>query len=114
MARLHSIQPRSSLSRNDDLEVRLLLFSCGCHIVKSILKYGVIQAGTAAADIIAKKSNNYLRSGRKQVHSKIKSSAPYEPCHWSKARCTCFWPDKAQVHPSLSTLLDFQLFFVVF
>ena len=22
----------------------------------------------------------------------------YEPCYWSKAHCTCFWPDKAQVH----------------
>ena len=37
-------------------------------------------------------------------------SAPYETCHWSKAHCTCFWPDKAPVNPSLSTLLDFQLF----
>ena len=36
------------------------------------------------------------------------------PCHWSKAYCTCFWPDAAQVHRILSTLLDFQLIFVVF
>ena len=41
-------------------------------------------------------------------------STPYESCHWSKAHCTCYWPDKAQVHPSLSTLLDFQLFFAAF
>ena len=26
-------------------------------------------------------------------------SAPYEPCHWSKADCTCCWPDEAQAHP---------------
>ena len=25
--------------------------------------------------------------------------------------CTCFWPDKVQVYPSSSTLLDFHLFF---
>ena len=41
-------------------------------------------------------------------------NAPHEPCHWSKAHCTWFWPDTAQVHPSLFTLLDLQLFFVVF
>ena len=47
------------------------------------------------------------------LKSQVKS-APYERCHWSKAHCTCFWPDKAQVQPSFSTLLDVQLFFVVF
>ena len=41
-------------------------------------------------------------------------SAPYEPCHWSKAHCTCFWPYKARVQSSLPTLLDFQLFFCRF
>ena len=47
------------------------------------------------------------------LKNKVKN-APYELCHRSKVRCTCFRPDKAQVHPRLSTLLDFQLFFVVF
>ena len=39
--------------------------------------------------------------------------APCEPCHLSKAHCTCFGTDKAHVHPILSTLLDSQLFFFV-
>ena len=61
-------------------------------------------------------------SGQKQVHVVLSGpktgtfynqfkNAPYEPCHWSKAHCTCFRSDKAEVHPSLYTLIDFQLFF---
>ena len=64
-------------------------------------------------------------SGQKQVYlvrlgpktgtfyNQVKS-APYEPWHRSKAHCTCLWPDEAQVHPTLSTLLEFQLFFCRF
>ena len=29
---------------------------------------------------------------------------------WSKLHRTCFWPDVAPVHPSLSTLLDFFVY----
>ena len=36
------------------------------------------------------------------------------PMVQTKAHCTFFWLDKAQLHRSLPTLLDFQLFFVVF
>ena len=45
--------------------------------------------------------------------NQVKNS-PHEPCHGSIADCTCFWPDTAQVHPSLSTLLDFQFISVAF
>ena len=33
-------------------------------------------------------------------------------CHWSKARCTWFWPDKAQARPILFIWLVFQRCFV--
>ena len=61
--------------------------------------------------------NRYTLSvwGQKQVHTlnQVKN-APHESCDWSRPHCTCFCLFKPQVHLSLSTLLGFQLFFVVF
>ena len=63
----------------------------------------------------AKKRYTLSVRGQKQVHTlnQVKN-APHESCHWSKTHCTCFCPIKPQAHLSLSTLLDFQLFFFVF
>ena len=41
-------------------------------------------------------------------------NATHEPCHWPKAHCTCFWPDKAQVHPSCLLCLTFNCFLSFF
>ena len=61
--------------------------------------------------------NRYTLSvwGQKQVHTlnQVKN-APHESCDWSRPHCTCFCLFKPQVHLSLSTLLDFQLFFCRF
>ena len=58
-----------------------------------------------------------VRLGQERILSKPKSRAHITSpaIDWSITHCSCFWADKAQqAHPSLSTLLDFQLLFVVF
>ena len=64
----------------------------------------------------AKNRHTWSVWGHKQVLSKIKSkthstSPAIGP---DEAHCTCFGAEKAQVHPTLSTLLDVQPFFCRF
>ena len=136
---VYAIDVSSSSSPHQWLDTRNVLLKCR-HSVLSKIRYNasvkhvvLVECHHAVLSMMSGCTINHTvvelwgflgGSGQKQVYlvrlgpkrgtfENQVISAPCGPCHWSKAHCTRFGRIK-HTHPSLSTLLDFQLFFVVF